>query len=130
MPKQNYRKGNYSKKRKFQRKNRVKRTVQGQGETMVEKIASGAGQVAKLASAVLPAIMAINTEHKYYDQTAAVTAYTPGTNDQILYLSNAIAQGTTDITRIGNSILAKDLQLRMALSFISTLGSPNVVGVS
>lgn len=111
---------NYSKSKKM---------VTGHGPTLLEKIASGAGSVAKLAMAVAPAIAAINTEHKYYDVTQAVTAYVPGTNDQILNLTGGITQGTTDITRIGNSILAKDLSLRMALDFPSTIGAPNVTGI-
>lgn len=115
----NYRrKGGYKgKKRPY---NKTKKLVTGQEPTMVEKIASGVGEVAKLAGAVLPAIMAINTEHKYYDQTALVTAYNPGTNDQSIFLTQGIAQGTSDSDRIGNSILAKDIQLRMAINFPAT----------
>lgn len=107
-------------KKKAYKKNKTKQMVTGAAPTMVEQIASGVGQVAKLAGAVAPIIAAINTEHKYYDRTAGVTAYTPGTNDQIINLSGGIAQGLTDSTRVGNSILAKDIQLRVAHYFAAT----------
>lgn len=108
---------------------KAKKLVTGSGPTLLDRIASGVGSVAKLATAVAPAIAAINTEAKYFDQTAAVTAYSPGTNDQIISLTGGIAQGLTDVTRIGNSLLAKDLQLRMAFNFQNTVGSPNVMGI-
>lgn len=94
---------NYSKSKKM---------VTGHGPTLLDKIASGAGSVAKLAMAVAPAIAAINTEHKYYDVSYTATAYNPGTADQILDLTQGITQGTTDVTRIGNSILARDIYLK------------------
>lgn len=97
--------------------------------TLVESIANGAGQVAKLATAVMPIISAINTEQKYFDATAAVTAYQPGTNDQIIGLTGAMAQGVTDVTRIGNSVLAKDIQVRLAIDFPQTIGPPAVTGL-
>lgn len=86
--------------------------VTGSGPTLLDKIASGAGTVAKLAMAVAPAISAINTEHKYFDVASTDVAYNPGTNDTMTNLTQGIAQGTTDITRIGNSILAKDINIR------------------
>lgn len=52
----------------------------------------------------------VNTESKYID-TAVFTAQTITTTGSVSCLS-AVAQGTTDITRIGNSILAKHLQIR------------------
>lgn len=103
--------------------------VTGHGPTLLDKIASGVGSVAKLASAVAPAIAAINTELKYIDNTAAVTAYSPGTNDQLIYITPQLVNGTADNQRIGNSILAKDIQLRMALNAISTAGPPVVQGI-
>lgn len=108
------------------RYSRSKKMVTGHGPTLLDKIASGAGSVAKLAMAVAPAIAAINTEHKYYDETASATAHTPGTNDFIQALTSPLAAGTGDSNRIGNSILAKDLSIRIAGQFTST---PTVVGV-
>lgn len=103
--------------------------VTGQSPTLLENIASGVGSVARVASAVLPAIMAINTEQKFYDQTSSVAAYDPGTNDQLILLTGGIAQGTGDQDRVGNSILAKNISLKMAMNFTSTTGTPNVNGI-
>lgn len=108
---------------------KAKKMVTGQSPTLLENISSGVGAVATIAKAVLPAISAINTEVKYYDQTASVNAYTPGTNDVIIDLTSGIAQGTGDSNRIGNSILAKNIQLKMAMNFPATVGSPNVMGI-
>lgn len=103
--------------------------VQGHGPTLLEKIASGAGSVAKLATAVAPIISMINTEQKYQDKTAAVTAFNPGTSDNLICLTNNLAQGTNDYQRIGNSVLAKDLQFRGAINFTATTGTPNITGI-
>lgn len=111
------------------RYSRAKKMVTGHGPTLLEKIASGAGSVAKLATAVAPAIAAINTEMKYTDKTQSVQSHTPGTNDSIINLCDQLAQGVSDTTRIGNSILAKDLQLRMAMNFATQAGPPQVVGL-
>lgn len=118
----------FVRRRRPMKYSKAKKMVTGHGPTFLEQIASGAGTVARLATAVAPAIAAINTEHKYYDQTASVVSNTPGTNDQLIALTGAIAAGTGDSDRIGNSILAKDLQLRLAMNFTSTIGTPNVIG--
>lgn len=101
--------------------------VTGHGPTLLDKIASGAGSVAKLATAVAPVIAAINTESKYYDQSGTLTAHSPGVNDATVFLTQDIVNGTTDTQRIGNSVLAQNLQLRMAIDFPSTVGSPSVM---
>lgn len=101
-------------------RDKTKQMVTGRPPTLLENIASGAGAVAKVAQAVLPAIMAINTEHKYADLTASVTSNTPGTNDVIVNLTGQIATGVDDFNRIGNSILAKDISVRMAMQFSPT----------
>lgn len=115
--------------RQYKKISNVKKLVTGEGPTLLEKIASGVGGVASVAKAVLPAIAAINTEHKYADTAASVNAYVPGTNDVIAFLTDTIAQGTDDTSRIGNSILAQDIQLRMAVNFVSTVGPPPVQGL-
>lgn len=102
--------------------------VDGHGPTLLDQIASGAGSVAKLATAIAPMLEMINTEPKYYDETATFSAYNSATNADVRCLTDALAQGTGDSQRIGNSVLAKDLQLRMALSFTSTNGAPHVLG--
>lgn len=125
----------YRKGRSFQRRRRPakysksKKMVTGHGPTLLDKIASGVGSVAKLATAVAPAIASINTEMKYVDNTASVTAHTPGTSDQLIYLTPALINGTQDNQRVGNSILAKDIQLRMALNATSSAGPPVVQGI-
>lgn len=124
-----YRKRTFAKRGRRVNYSKSKKMVTGHGPTLLEKIASGAGSVAKLAMAVAPAIAAINTESKFYDQTATVISHSPGTNDTFVALSGAIAQGTDEQNRIGNSCLAQDLQLRLAHNFNSTLGAPNVVGI-
>lgn len=129
-----YRKTTYTPRSSYTKKktygpSRTKQLVTGDRQpTMVEQIANGAGQVAKLASAVMPIIAAVNTESKYYDQSANVSANTPGTNDNLIALTTAITNGTSDTTRIGNSILGRDLQVRLAMNFTSTIGAPNVIG--
>lgn len=106
--------------RKRTRYSPAKKMVTGHGPTLLEKLASGVGTAAKVAMAVAPAIAAINTEAKYFDQAAAVVFNTPGTNDSLTCLTGAIAQGLTDVTRIGNSLLAKDIQVKMAFNFAAT----------
>lgn len=106
--------------KRYKKFSKIKKLVTGEGPTMLEKIASGVGGVASVAKAVLPAIAAINTEAKYFDQTAAVTSNTPGTNDAIIDLTGQIAPGTGDSDRIGNSVLGKDLQVRLAIQFTPT----------
>lgn len=108
--------------------NRVKEMV-GEKPSIVDSIANGVGQVAKLAGVVAPIIAAINTEHKYADTASSVNAYIPGTNDVIAFLTDTIDQGVGDVDRIGNSILAQDIQLRMAINFTSTVGPPPVQGL-
>lgn len=122
-------------RKKFQKRGRrvkysaSKKLVTGHGPTLLDRIASGVGSVAKLATAVAPAIAAINTESKYYDQTATVQSYTPGTNDQIISLTDAIAAGVADNQRVGNSFLAKSLQIRLAHNFTPAVGPPAIHGL-
>lgn len=113
MPK-NYARQAYGKKgyKRFKKVAKIKKMVTGEGPTLLEKIASGVGGVASVAKAVLPAIAAINTEAKYDDEASTNTCYNPGSNDVIVCLTNNIAQGTSDSERIGNSILAKDINVR------------------
>lgn len=107
---------------------RSKKLVTGDREpTMVEQIANGVGSVAKLASAVLPVISAINTELKFVDETAAINTYGTNTNASLVCLTDSAAQGLGDNNRIGQSILAKDIQLRLAMSFTATTNAASVV---
>lgn len=106
-----------------------KKLVTGHGPTMLEKIASGVGSAAKLASSIVPIIAAVNTEQKYVDNTGSVTFHSPGTSDALVHLTANLINGTQDNQRIGNSVLAKDIQLRLALNFQPSLGPPVVSGL-
>jgi len=98
------------------RYSKTKKMVTGHGPTLLDQMAAGAGQVGRLARAVLPAITAINTEAKYLDISALnQVAYNPGTNDYLVSLTQNLAQGLTDVTRIGNSILARNIALRIRM---------------
>jgi len=108
--KRTYYKKRYKPRKKFVSK--AKKLVTGHGPTMLERIASGVGSVASLAKAVVPVIAAINTEAKYLDRTVSSTASFAAPN--LINLS-AMAQGTTEITRIGNSILSKNISVTIQL---------------
>lgn len=127
--KYNYQKSRPPYRRRVTAQSRTKKLVTGRGPTMLEQIASGVGSVAKLAGAVAPIVAAVNTEMKYVDNTASVTAYVPGTNDSINQLTGGLINGSQDNQRIGNSVLAKDIQVRMAINFTPSSGPPNVLGL-
>lgn len=100
---------------------KAKALVTGErNKTYLEQVASGAGAVARLARSIAPVVAAINTEHKYFDTAASATFFNPGTGDQIVALTTGIAQGLTDITRIGDSILAKDIAIKINLLWLAS----------
>lgn len=88
----------------------------GHGPTLLERIADGAGQVAKLATAVAPVIAAINTEMKFNDITNTFSTYATATNSDLRCLTSNVFQGTGEQQRIGQSILLKNMQVRLAQS--------------
>lgn len=100
----------YRYRRRYRKISPIKRLVTGQTEpTMLEKISSFAGPVATVAKAVLPMIRMINTEVKFID-----TATSDAVSDTVTFQSyNGVAQGTDESNRIGNSILAKDWNIRI-----------------
>lgn len=102
--------------------NKTKAMVTGNpNPTYLETLARGMGATAQLARAIAPIVGMINTEAKYFDQNVQQTYYNPGSADQINCLTGGIAQGLTDVTRIGDSILAKDIQIKINLfSLMST----------
>lgn len=120
--------GNYRYKRRGYRPRRrkiskVKKLVTGQTQpTMLEKIASGIGSAARVASAVLPIVQAINTEEKYFDTYFIPAPVLAAPDFQCL---TKINNGTDDINRIGNSLLAKQIaiKVRMLYNGTSTVGS-------
>lgn len=95
---------------------KTKKLVTGSGPTLLQRIAAGAGATATLAKAIAPVVAAINTESKYYDSQTNGVAYNPGTADYILNLTQGIAQGLTDQARIGNSVLAQNIALKLMLT--------------
>lgn len=115
-------------RRKRVQYSKAKKMVQGHGPTFLEQLATGFGSAAEVAKAVLPMVEAINTEEKYADQNATVTAYNPGTNDQVVCLTNAISQGSDDFNRIGNSILAKDINIRIYSTYAADATHLNSIG--
>lgn len=110
------------KKRNFKKTNykKTKQMVQGQGPTLLEKIASGAGTVATLARAVAPVISMINTELKFYDQSNSASAYAVGGTPYLSCLTNNISPGTSENNRIGNSILGKNLYFRAQIGWLNS----------
>lgn len=90
----------------------TKKLVTGQTQpTLLEKIASGVGAAAGVAKAVLPMISAINTENKYLDVSSSATL--PFNTPAIVLLSNT-GTGTSEQDRIGNSILARNVNIRFS----------------
>lgn len=81
--------------------------------TFLDQIASGVGQVANLARAVAPMIEMINTEAKFYDETSSSSFSNTGL---IIALTDNVAQGTDENNRIGNSVLLKDMSIKLFLS--------------
>jgi len=110
----------YAKKQNvpYVKQSKTKKLVTGQDPTLLERLARQSDNIGLVAKSILPIAMAINTEHKYFDLQSSGSAYNPGTNDSLINLSQGIAQGLTDQTRIGNSILAKDLQLTILADFL------------
>jgi len=94
---------------------KVKNMVEGP-PTLLDKIASGVGSVAKLATAVAPMLAMINTEAKYYDETNTFSTYVVGTNNDIRCLTDNIDQSLTSVGRIGDSVLCLNFQIRVALT--------------
>jgi len=119
----------YRKKKRIPKKyySKTKKMVTGQSPTLLENIASGVGGLASVAKAVLPAIASINTELKYYDETNAYSVYGTFANSDLRCITDGITTGTTDSSRIGNSILAKNIQIRFALSMPMTTTSATPV---
>ncbi len=65
-----------------------------------------------------------NVEHKHYDQLQSGTAGIAGSG--VLYLSS-MAQGTTDITRIGDSITLDKLEVRFDLAYADNLNFARII---
>lgn len=102
------------------RYSKTKKMVTGHGPTMLERIAAGAGGAARVARAIAPVVAAINTEHKYFDTQSSATFFNPGTGDQLVPITTGIAQGLTDVLRIGDSILAQNIAIKIDLLWLAS----------
>lgn len=111
MARRNY--NRRGRKRPYKRIAKTKALVTGQTQpTLIEKIASGIGSAASVAKAVLPIVQAINTELKFIDSYATGQSVS---NTPSIQPVTYTAQGTDEQNRIGNSILSKDLNLKLTL---------------
>lgn len=118
MPRKSSR--SYRRRRK-PRKTQAKYIRKAAGEntgprSIVESISQGVGQVAKLAGVVAPIIAAINTERKYFDQSASSTPTGPGLTGGGIQNVFTPVQGTGDSNIVGNSCLMQDWQMRILIS--------------
>lgn len=115
MPRRKY----YRRKGKV-RYSKTKKMVTGHGPTLLEQVATGAGAAARVARAVMPVVSMINTEAKYWDATSSSNVYAPGTSDYIVNLTGGLLGGTTDTTRIGNSVLAQNIQVKGYVQWLAS----------
>lgn len=100
-------------KRRFRRVNRPAKMVTGKDPTpyplqLLNKGASMYSTLSALTKQVAGLARMINTEDKYIDLTTSSTVSSTGT----VFALNGVAQGLTDITRIGNKIRGKDVLCR------------------
>jgi len=115
--------------RRVKRTMKIKKLVSGQGMTGVQRIAAGRGQVARLARSIAPIIGDTNSEHKYFDQVSSINTIGIGTPTLLAFTN--MAQGTTDITRIGNSVKARSLAINCRLrSDFQNLYVDNITSVT
>lgn len=124
MPDQSVIRENYIPRRRGRKPkpkvNKTKKMVTGHGPTLLERLAAQSDNIGMVAKSILPIALAINTEAKYFDASSSVTFYNPGTNDSLVNLTQGIAQGLTDVTRIGDSILAKNIAIKMNLLWLAS----------
>lgn len=108
--KKNYRKKNYGQRRNFNTKqDRTKKLVDGKQPGKLESIAKNyVGPMGTIAKTVYGMVKLLNVEKKFMDASGTPTVSSSGT----VIAVSLNAQGTTDQTRIGNSILFQDFTLR------------------
>lgn len=125
----NFKRRNYSQKRRFTKNDKVRKLAGVKPETMVDKIAKGVGTVATIAKTVSGIVSLINVEDKFID-TPIPIALTPGAPTNAVSLNN-IAQGIDYNQRNGNKILDKCLQvmLRVYLEPTATALATNTVRI-
>lgn len=111
MPK-NYKKRYRNRKPKNTRTNRNRKLVTGQSEPLIDKIARYSGTVGRVARTVAGIAQLVNAEPKFVDSLAQTLSIV--TTAGQLQLLTGIAQGSTDQTRNGNSVLGKDLTVNFS----------------
>lgn len=125
----------YGRKRSAYRKRRnviprktqkVRRLAGMEGQTMVERIAGGVGQVAKVARQVSMLSGLINSEVKYLD--TAVNGAIAATGATGISTITQIAEGDDVSQRNGRWVLAKSLQARLSFNVNTAATGSTVVG--
>lgn len=123
MPRFQRRRGGSFRKR-FSKVNRVAKMITGKNPKsaalqMVEKGVSIAPVVAQLARSVDHIYKMINVEDKYMDTSITIAPDNTG----IVTLLSGIAQGLTDVTRIGNKLRVKDIYARLSTTINALSGA-------
>lgn len=100
----------------------LKKTAGGKAKEIIDGhkagwVSSGMKAIPYLVKTVGFLRNMINAEYKYID---TVTTVSPVANTGTVTYLSGIAQGVTDITRIGNKILFKDIMWRMQASINDT----------
>lgn len=106
----------FSRRRRFTRKPRRNFIKKMAGEPnkvgWLESIGRGVGTVAGIARTLAPVVSMINTEMKFKD--ISNTSNTTG-GTAVFWKLCDVSQGTTDQTRIGDSVLLQDVQAKFAI---------------
>lgn len=99
-------------RRRYVRQSRTRQLINGRGTTSAERLATYGGAIGQLARTVYGITQLVNSEPKYVDVDIGLSFSTAG---QVVLLSG-LAQGNSDITRNGNSVLGKDIQCKFVLT--------------
>lgn len=119
-----YRRGRYSRgNRRYIRTSRGGRTKRMVDGHLGPYIRAGLNAMPYVLRTISTLKSLINTEPKYIDVSSAVN---PSSAAMVYTRLTPIAQGTTDITRIGNKILLKDIVLRMRVTINGAASATSV----
>lgn len=125
MPyKRNFRKQNFRRRPKRKTKaDRTKQLVDGKPPGKLEMIAKQyAGPMGTIARSLYGISKLINSEHKFIDSSNTTALSSAGS----VILLSGVAQGTTDITRIGNSLIFQDLVFNYDIEASNLVFTTNV----
>lgn len=106
---------------------RTRRLAGQRGLTSVERIASYAGSVGRVARTVSMLAGLVNAENKFLDTTIGLTMNNTGTIVQHL---TAVSQGDDFSNRDGRSILSNTLDVRCTASLSPTATEPSSCGMA